>query len=362
MDNKRIDDIAARYELKGFRAKQLRAAFFEQRVDGFDAVTTLSKDLRARLAAETVLTVEPTTVLVAGDGRAFKALMRLHDGKMVETVLLNPKPGLWSTCISSQVGCALACTFCATGSLGFTRNLTREEITDQVLFWWQYIAREGLDANLRNIVFMGQGEPFMNRTEVFAAVEELMNPATFGIGARHISISTVGVVRAIRELAERFPQVNLAISLHAPTDDLRLSLMPINKGIPLEKLGEALRDYMETTNRKLFIEYILLARENDQISHADQLVEYLTTLGSPTQVHVNLIVYNPIDAREETAPTSAALSHGAAAPHTESPRDVARAFRDRLISRGISATIRRNLGRDIDGACGQLALKDRQAG
>ncbi|MFT5127869.1 MAG: 23S rRNA (adenine2503-C2)-methyltransferase [Rhodothermales bacterium] len=341
MDSARIQTIVETLELPRFRARQLADAFFGQHADSFNAVSTFSKDLRARLSAEfAAMTVEQSAVFVSADGRAHKALLKLHDGKVVESVLLNPKPGLWSCCISSQVGCALKCTFCATGLLGLARNLTSEEISDQVLFWRQYIRRNEMDCELRNVVYMGMGEPLQNHREVFASLDELGNSESFNIGSRHLSVSTSGLTRQMRMFTDRFPQVNLAVSLHAANDSLRESMMPINKANPLAELADAMRYHMAQTRRKIFVEYILLAEENDADSHAVELADFLRSVGELHLLHVNLIVYNPTDTE-----------------HVQSPRDRAHAFKALLQNQGVPCTIRRNLGRDIDGACGQLALK-----
>lgn len=341
MDSQRIQQIVAEQDLKPFRAKQLANAFFQQHVRHYEEITTFPKDLRATLdRAHPPLTLGPEMVLRSQSGNAVKALLTLQDGHRIETVLLSPKPGLWTTCISSQVGCALMCTFCATGKLGLQRHLSSEEITDQVLFWRQYMARELPEERLDNVVYMGMGEPLHNREGVFASLAELMNPETFAMGARHLSVSTSGLAPHMRELTDRFPQVNLAVSLHAANDDLRLSLMPVNKRWNLAAVGDAIRYHMEQTNRKVFIEYILIAGKNDQPVHADELAVYLRQLESPHLLHVNLIPCNPTDA-----------------DMAGSSRDASQAFRDRLSRQGVMATIRKTLGRDLEGACGQLALK-----
>ncbi len=341
MNDRKIQQIVTEQELPRFRADQLRNGFFNLHRKDFESITTLSRDLRAKLTAQyTAMTVTTDRLLRSSDGLAFKALLSLEDGKRIETVLLCPKPGLWSCCISSQVGCALGCSFCATGKLGFTRNLTDEEISDQVLFWRQFMAEEIPEATLTNVVYMGMGEPFQNKKAVFASLDELMNPGTFGIGARHLSVSTSGLVPAMKEMADRYPQVNLALSLHAANDELRLEMMPINKKFTLELLAEAIAYYVKTTNRKLFIEYILIDGKNDSSRHADELAKYLRQFHTPHLLTVNLIPCNPTDQHLQA-----------------SSRTTARAFKDYLISHGISATIRKTLGRDLDGACGQLALK-----
>ena len=341
MNNAKIEEIIEKYKLPAFRAKQLRKSFFEEYSNSFENVTTLKKDLREELVQnESILTVKLYKMFKSADGRCFKAVMELHDGRYVETVLMSPKPGHWTTCISSQVGCALACTFCATGTMGLLRNLTSEEITDQVLFWKQFIKEQKYDFTLSNVVYMGMGEPLHNKKEVFASLRELTNPETFNMGSRHLSVSTSGMVKAVYELAEEFPQVNLALSLHAANDDLRTKLMPINKRWNLESLTEALNDYLAKTKRKIFIEYILLDGENDSIKHAEELATYLKTVQPSYLLHTNLIVYNKT-----------------ASEHEQSTKDNARAFKAHLEKRGISATIRKNLGRDIDGACGQLVVQ-----
>jgi 23S rRNA (adenine(2503)-C(2))-methyltransferase len=341
MNDARIITLTTTLALPAYRATQLREAFFRQHVPDFAGVTTWPKALREQAATlGPAMSARPVVVLRARDGLAVKALLELADGKRIETVLLCPKPGLWSCCISSQVGCALGCKFCATGRLGFTRHLTSEEITDQVLYWRQYLHQHLPGETLQNIVYMGMGEPLHNDKEVFASLDELMNPVTFGIGARHLSVSTSGLVPGILAMADRYPQVNLALSLHAANDALRLSLMPVNKKYPLAKLAEAIHYYFSKANRKLFIEYILIAGRNDQPVHAAELADYLRQFGKGHLLHVNLIPCNPTD---NELPGSA--------------KDAARAFRQQLLDLGVPATIRKTLGRELDGACGQLALK-----
>ena len=343
MNTDRIDEIIETHKLPKFRSKQLKKAFFEQHCTSFDQVSTLSKDLRSKLSEENVLSLSLHKMYTSAEGNCFKALLKLHDDRIIETVLMSPKPGHWTTCISSQVGCALACTFCATGTMGLLRNLTSEEISDQVLFWKQFIQEEGHGFTLNNIVYMGMGEPLHNKKNVFASLRELTNPDTFNIGSRHISVSTSGMVQAIYEFSDEFPQVNLAISLHSADEDQRTSLMPINKKWSLADLGKSLQDYLDKTNRKIFIEYILLKNENDSLQDARKLVEFLKGITPTHLLHTNLIVYNETDSS-----------------HEQASRENARAFKEYLVSKGVQATIRKNLGRDIDGACGQLAVLDQK--
>ncbi|WP_372366061.1 23S rRNA (adenine(2503)-C(2))-methyltransferase RlmN [Candidatus Uabimicrobium sp. HlEnr_7] len=341
MDSAFLQNIQKKYNLPNFRINQMQKAFFEQNISSYDKISTLSKSLRLQLANEKILSFSVHHLAASQDKNAYKAILRLHDNRLIETVLLNPKPGLWSCCISSQAGCALACTFCATGKLGFMRHLTSEEITDQVLFWRFFIEDKNLKAHLSNVVYMGMGEPLHNKQEVFASIDELTNPKTFRIGARHISVSTSGLVPAMYEFTDKFSQVNLAISLHAATDEERLKMMPINKAHPLRDLIQVVNYYLNKNNRKVFMEYILLKNENDRLQDAENLVKLYKNIEKKHLVHTNLIVYNQID------------SH-----HCESSKAKAREFKEYLQTHGISVTIRKNLGRDIDGACGQLALKE----
>ena len=344
MDSSRIQQMIEKYGLEKFRAKQLMTAVFEKNVSSYDQVSTLKKDLREILKEkEPLLCLEEHRLFESSDGRTFKALLKLEDGRIIESVLMSPKPDHWTTCISSQVGCGMACTFCATGRMGLLRNLKSEEITDQVLYWRQFIEKRKLPATLNNVVYMGMGETFHNTRQVFASITELRNPETFNMGSRHISVSTSGLIKPIYQLAEEFPQVNLAISLHAANDTLRTELMPINKTFPLEKLAQALTDYLKKTNRKVFMEYILLDNENDSLKDAEELAQFLESIKPKHLLHVNLIVYNQTDS-----------------DHRQASRENARRFKEYLQGRGVSATIRKNLGRDIDGACGQLAVMDQK--
>ena len=338
MNDQRINELLATHKLPAFRGKQLRQAFFTESKKSFADITTLSNTLREQLATEPVLTFTIETVRKSEDGLAYKALLKLTDGNFIETVLMSPKPDLWTTCISCQVGCALGCTFCATGQMGFTRDLVSEEITDQVLFWRQFLYERDPEWRLNNVVYMGMGEPFRNPDNVYASLTELMNPSTFHIGGRHLSVSTVGIAAQIPVFMERFPSVNLAVSLHAADDKLRRKLIPTSTRETLAQLSQVLSDYLKATRRKLFIEYLLLADLNDQPEHADELIRYLRTIRPSKLLHVNLIRHNETDDTYR-------------APR----RDVVKRFKFILEKNGIRATIRKSLGEDITAACGQLA-------
>ena len=329
----------------GYRWDQVRRAVYDQAVASYDEIGVLPAGVRGAMAQRTpILALKERRVDVSSDGRARKALLDLSDGRTLETVLLRPSATRWTTCISSQVGCAVACAFCATGLMGLSRSLTPEEITDQVLFWRQYMRKNSLQGRLDNVVYMGMGEPFACYEQVSASLGELIDQKRFGIGARHISVSTSGVAPKIVAFGRDFPQVNLALSLHSATDELRSRLVPMNKAYDLAKLAEALKTYLRETNRKVFFEYVLLGGENDRAEDAAALNRWLRTLGPSALIHVNLILFNQTDT-----------------PHKPTDERDARRFQELVMAEGFKATVRQNLGRDIDGACGQLAVLENAA-
>ena len=330
--------LSARGEPR-YRLGQILDAVYKQGAASYEEITALPAGLREALApAAPILSLSERRVLVSSDGRARKAVLGLSDGLAVESVLLKPKPGpSWSACISCQVGCAVGCSFCATGLMGKKRDLSVEEIVDQVLFWSQYMRRERVEGRLTNVVYMGMGEPFHCYDNVAASLRVLTDPARLGLAQRHVAVSTSGLAPGIERFADDFPQAALALSLHAADDALRTKLVPVNKAYPLARLTKSLRAYLRKTNRRVFLEYVLLAGENDQREHAAKLAAFVRGVGSPHLLHVNLIVWNPT--RTAHAPTAAAQ---------------ARAFRGWLEEAGVSVTIRKNLGQDIEGACGQL--------
>src|ERR1700736_6501000 len=241
--------LASSHALKGYRVDQLYRAATKELAEGLDGVTTLPKELRAALAAEgfALDSIEPVVVQRSRDGQTSKGLFRLHDGNEVEAVLMEHHGERNTVCISSQAGCAYACTFCSTGQAGYSRNLSATEIFDQTRYFAKELARQG--RKVTNVVFMGQGEPFANMDPVMGAVALLNDPKGFGLGHRHITISTVGLVDKIDRFAEEHTQVNLAISLHAPTDATRSSIMPVNRKFSTDDLMGAVARYIEKTNR-----------------------------------------------------------------------------------------------------------------
>lgn len=341
MDSDKLEKTLTACGQPRFRLAQAKKAVFRDGVSAFSEITTLPKELREKLDRETpILSFAAERILAAKDGRSIKALLRLSDGQSIETVLISPKPGDWSACISCQVGCPMGCRFCATGKMGFRRNLSAEEIADQVLFWRQHLRKNRIEGNFSNIVYMGMGEPFLNWENVSESMRWLIDPERFGFGARSLSVSTAGIASGIGRMARESPQANLAISLHFATDEKRLRFMPVNSQDDLAKLRDALREYFSVTNRKVFLEYLMLEGINDSDSDARKLAEYVRSVGKLQLLHVNLIRYN--ETAEGLRPSS---------------RESVARFKAELEKRNIPVTIRKSLGSEIQGACGQLAGK-----
>ena len=326
-----FDDVTALLAGEpGYRARQIWDGLYAHGL-GPDELSTVPKALRHALAAEPAFApaLTPAVELTSADGSTVKWLWELHDGRRVESVLMH-YPGRSTVCVSSQAGCAMACGFCATGQAGFDRHLTTGEIVEQVVRARATAAMS--DRRLSNVVFMGMGEPMANYDAVWRAVERLNGD--LGLSARHLTISTVGIVPGIRRLASESLPVNLAVSLHAANDDLRDALVPINRRYPLDALYEACRTYLDAKHRRLSFEWALIDGVNDRASDAAELADYARSLAA----HVNLIPLNPTPGY----------------PTRGTPPERVRAFRDDLVHRGVNATVRRNRGTDIDAACGQL--------
>lgn len=339
MDSKKLADLLIKNNIPAYRLKQIQKAIFSEAQDSFLNISSLPIELRHVLEKEIkILPFEIKTVLVSQDNRAIKALLLLEDGNLIETVLISPKPDVWSACISSQAGCALGCLFCATGKGGFKRNLTTDEITSQILFWRQYLKNNKIEGNFSNIVYMGMGEPFLNWENVKKSIQELTDPELFAFRNRGIAVSTAGVADKIGEFMETFPQANLAISLHFADNAKRSQFMKVNKLHDLNKLKEALKNYLAKNNRRIFIEYILMDKVNDAKADALKLAKFLKEINTAKLLHVNLIRYNSIG-----------FGLNPSSPETTQK------FKETLKKEGITVTIRKSLGADISGACGQLA-------
>jgi 23S rRNA (adenine2503-C2)-methyltransferase len=319
-----------------FRAKQVWRQLWH-RAATYDAMTDVAPALRERLTEELPLGVEVLTEQTADRGATRKALLRLGGEHVVEVVLMGYRDRV-TTCISSQMGCAMGCTFCATGQMGLQHNLSAGEIAAQAV--WARREAPRLPAStpqrLTNIVFMGMGEPLANERRVFTAISRLTDREAFGLGARHITVSTVGLVRAIGRLADAHPQVGLAVSLHAATDELRLQLVPSDTLYPLAEIEAAVDDWRVRTRRRPSIEWAMI----DQVNDTEEQAELLAPIVRRLHAHVNLIPLNP-------TPGYPVLG--------SSPSRIRR-FVEVLERHGANVTVRDTRGRSIDAACGQLAL------
>lgn len=326
--------FAAHFDLKPYRLKQIYRAAAKELAAGVNDVTTLPKELRAALSSSgfTFESVDPVVVQRSNDKQTSKGLFRLADGSEVEAVLMEHYGDRNTVCISSQAGCAFACAFCSTGQAGFTRQLEATEIFDQARYFARELAAKG--KRITNIVFMGMGEPFHNYDSVMNAVALLHDAQGFNLGHRHITISTVGLVDKIDAFAGEGVQVNLAISLHAPSDEVRSAIMPVNRKFSMDELLAACDRYIERTNRKVFFEYVMLRGVNDSAEHAAELARRM----KGHLYHVNLIPYN-------TTPDG---------PFEGTDNDRIWAFAAVLDEAGVPTTVRQNMGRDIAAACGQL--------
>jgi 23S rRNA (adenine2503-C2)-methyltransferase len=305
---------------------------YRHHVTSIAQMATLPIALRERLAAETSLYVPPVLAQEeALDGETRKDLLALADGQQIEVVLLR-YGARHTACISTQVGCACGCSFCATGQVGFVRDLTAGEIVSQALHLQRELAAEG--KTLSNIVVMGMGEPLLNYDRTLAAVRQLIHPRGMGFVERRITLSTVGIVPGIDRLADEGLLVNLAVSLHAATDELRDRLVPVNRRYPLTVLFNALRRYTDRTGQRVMIEWLMIAGVNDMPEQAQALIAKLD--GLPT--HVNLIQLNPTAGYEDRPSSMAAIDDFAAL----------------LDQAGIPRTVRQRRGREIAAGCGQL--------
>jgi len=321
-----------------YRAKQVWARLYPG-LASFDEMSELPKSLRQRLAQQTILgRLTPRVEQRSSDGQTCKVLFALPDGAQVEAVLMGYERRR-TACISTQAGCGMGCSFCATGQGGLQRNLSSGEIIEQVLFFARDLVAR-LQSPISNIVLMGMGEPFANYTQVMAAVRRLNDPSGFNFGARRMTISTVGLVPGIKKFAAEDIQINLAVSLHAATDDLRSRLVPINKQYPLSALLPAVREYIAQTHRRVSFEWALIEGVNDTPEQARALAQ----LAKGMLCHVNLIPLNPTSGY----------------PGAASTRERIAAFRTVLESAGIPNTLRLRRGIDIQAGCGQLRQRVNQ--
>lgn len=325
-----------------FRADQLWRWLWKQGERDLDAMSNLPASLRERIASEGVINrLSPAGQQQASDG-TIKFLFQLSSGRHIETVLIpdfndDGSPSRMTVCVSSQVGCAMGCSFCATGLMGFQQNLTSGEIAEQVQLADQ-AARDAFNATISNVVFMGMGEPLLNVEGVLGAVDKLTAEDGFGLGAKRITVSTVGLATRIRELADRETRFGLAVSLHAPFNDKRSSIMPVNRKAKtdLDSLMAAIEYYTRKTGRRITYEYCMFAGFNDSVEDARELAKLVRR--APAKV--NLIMYNPVEGLG----------------FHRSEEDKLNRFIAELVDKRVTVTVRRSRGQDIDAACGQLAI------
>jgi len=332
MDLKKIEKILEKEP--AFRLKQVKKAIFQDLVGDWNEITTLPQDLLQKLSKNfPIEELKAEKILTSTDNQTIKILFELKDGFKIESVLMKHKDGRNTVCVSSQVGCAMNCQFCATSQLGFKRNLSSSEIVEQILFFARLLKKN--KTKVTNVVFMGMGEPLLNYANVLEAIKILNDKDGFNLGSRHISISTCGIVEGIKKLAEEPLQVNLAISLHAPNNELRSKLMPINKAYAIEKVLKSVDDYIEKTRRRVMFEYLMI----DGVNDSEQIAEELAKLLKKPLYFVNLISFNLIG-HSEFKPSSGWKI---------------KQFKETLEKAGINVTQRHRFGKEIKAACGQLA-------
>ena len=341
-----LEELADFLEKRGvvasYRAKQITDWIYKRRVASFDAMTDLPNELRAELAAEFDTPKTEVVRVLGSKDTTQKFLFRLRDHNLIESVLIPASPALYgqpsdrrTICVSSQVGCAYGCKFCASGLEGWTRNLDAAEIVQQLI-----AVEEKSGEKIDNVVFMGMGEPLANLKNLLRAIRIINAPWGLGIGARHITVSTSGLAPQIRELANESTQFGLALSLHGGTDEVRSRIMPVNRRYPLKVLLEAC-DYYVAKKRRLMFEYILIAGVNDSDEQARELAKIARRLSAK----INLIPYNTVEGLEWSRPSRARQEK----------------FQSILRKHGVVATLRREKGHDIAAACGQLRLQTKRA-
>lgn len=339
-DESKIKELLVANGHKPFRYAQIENAIYKNFITDFDAIDTLPKDIRELLKANCQFqSLRIVSEVTSDDGQTTKMLFKTHDDKMIEAVIMRHLSGRNTLCVSCQAGCPMGCVFCATGKLGLLRNLDFSEIVDQIMYAAHVLNNEG--KKLRNIVYMGMGEPFLNYENVKKSIEIACAQKKFDISNRRVTVSSCGIVPGIEKFGTDFPQTSLAISLHAPNDSARGRIMPVENTYSLDVLMEALDRYVAKTNKRVFYEYIMISGVTDKIEYAKELANLMKN----RLAHVNFIPYNPGEGIGGTGmlPTS---------------KLIMAKFQTELEKVGVPSTIRHTMGDDIDAACGQLALKE----
>jgi 23S rRNA (adenine2503-C2)-methyltransferase len=337
-------DLLTSRGMRAFRADQILHSLYRDYIENWDDATTLPKDFREKLKVEFPINVPRLVATDEASDATTKLLLEMKDGQLVETVVI-PAQGRLTQCVSSQVGCAMGCAFCASGSKGLVRSLTADEIISEVMAGRKFASEEarqrpGSGLGITNLVVMGMGEPFANYDETIRALKILNAGKGPNLGARHITISTCGIVPGFKKLADEHLQFELSVSLHAPNDELRSLLMPVNKRWPIDELLRTCREYTLSTGRVITFEYTMVKGLNDSRACAEELVKRLSVLPS---CKVNLIPLSPVDHR----------------PDFETPSEsTLLAFLDVLMKARIQTMLRRSRGKDVAAACGQLRLRN----
>lgn len=335
MDLSFLKKTLEQIEVPKYRKRQIQQAYFKALSSGWEEVGGLPKDLRKQLSDEVHWdSLDPEKTAKDKEDGSIKTLFRLNDGSHIESVLIRHRDGRRTVCVSSQVGCPLGCLFCATGQGGYKRNLEAHEIFEQVIFFARKLKEK--NEKVTNVVFMGMGEPLLNYQNIIQAIRVLNDKDLFNLGARHISISTIGIPEMIKRLAKEDLQVNLAFSLHAPDDKLRSQLIPYNKKHKIRKVMDALDYYIEKTHRRVMVEYLMIDHVNDSKKEAEELVKLFA---GKKLYYLNLINYN---LTKDFKP---------------SPIDRVKDFVNILEKGKVPVTIRHGFGGSISAACGQLAGK-----
>ncbi len=337
---KQVEQFLDKRDQPSYRLDQFNRHYYQQFIEDFAEITTWSKDLRSALKNEVQFSsLELVDLIESPQGETVKALLGLkrNPRHRTETVLMRHEDGRNTVCVSCMVGCPVGCSFCATGQMGLRENLTAKEIIDQVLFFARWLKKK--EQKITNIVYMGMGEPMLNLEAVEESIDTIISPDKMGMSQRRITISTVGYAPQIKQFVDDgYDQAQLAISLHAPTQELREKIMPIAKVFDLEELFKAIDYYVDQCNKLVSYEYILLKKVNDQEQHAQQLADLLASRLS----HVNLIPYNPVEGVNYQKPSRQRVNR----------------FSQILNEKGVSNSIRVTMGAEIDAACGQLAINN----
>ncbi|MDD2907200.1 MAG: 23S rRNA (adenine(2503)-C(2))-methyltransferase RlmN [Candidatus Gracilibacteria bacterium] len=337
-DEKKVKELLELNGEKAFRYSQIENAVYKNFITDFDKMETLSKKIRDLLKENcffnSLVVDEQKT---STNGQTTKILFKTQTGEFIEAVIMRHLTGRVTLCISCQAGCPMGCTFCATGKLGLLKNLTSYEVIEQIYYAAKLLNDEG--DKLRNIVYMGMGEPMLNYEVVKETINIANNQKKFDLANRRVTVSTCGIVPGIKKFTQDFPQTSLAISLHAPNDEIRKQIMPVDHTYSLEELMKTLDEYVEKTNKRIFYEYIMINGVNDNIKLAHELGKLL----EGKLAHVNFIPYN--------------AGEGTGGTYTATPRFIIEKFQTILQHYGVVSTIRATMGDDINAACGQLANK-----